>query len=221
VVCNDNNACTDDTCNPASGCGFTPDPTNICSDNNVCNGAETCSATGVCQAGTPLTCNDTNPCTDDTCNPASGCAFTPDPTNICSDNNACNGAEICSIEGVCLPGTALSCNDSNPCTDDTCNPASGCVYTPDPGNNCSDNNACNGAETCSATGVCQAGTPRVCVDSYPCTDDACDPATGCVNTPDPGNSCSDNNACNGAEICTIEGICLPGTALSCNDSNPC
>jgi hypothetical protein len=47
-----------------------------CDDHNVCNGAETCQA-GVCIAGVPISCNDNNPCTIDTCDPVAGCTFTP------------------------------------------------------------------------------------------------------------------------------------------------
>ncbi|HIH24190.1 TPA: hypothetical protein HA251_04110, partial [Candidatus Woesearchaeota archaeon] len=74
-----------------------------CSDSNACNGAEICSPEGDCVAGTPLTCDDSNSCTDDTCNPASGCAFTGDitnPTTSCEDNNVCT-AEACMIDGSC------------------------------------------------------------------------------------------------------------------------
>jgi Dictyostelium (slime mold) repeat len=46
-----------------------------CGDGNICNGIETCRA-GVCTAGTPLSCNDGDPCTVDSCAPASGCQHT-------------------------------------------------------------------------------------------------------------------------------------------------
>ena len=44
-----------------------------------------------------------------------------------TDGNACNGVETCR-SGVCASGTALNCNDSNPCTSDSCDPAAGCQY---------------------------------------------------------------------------------------------
>ena len=46
-----------------------------CGDGNICNGVETCQA-GVCTAGTPLDCDDGDPCTMDSCAPASGCQHT-------------------------------------------------------------------------------------------------------------------------------------------------
>src|SRR5262249_14925594 len=46
-----------------------------CGDGNICNGVETCRA-GVCTAGTPLNCDDSDPCTVDSCDPRSGCQHT-------------------------------------------------------------------------------------------------------------------------------------------------
>lgn len=55
-----------------------------CSDSNACTGAETCNvSTGVCQSGTPLTCDDGSLCTQDSCDPGSGCVFDPSPASSC------------------------------------------------------------------------------------------------------------------------------------------
>ena len=63
--------------------------------------------------------------------------------------------------------------------------------------------------------------PLPCNDSNPCTTDGCSPATGCTFTPVPnGQSCGDNNFCNGFETCQ-SGSCASGTAPLCDDSNPC
>jgi hypothetical protein len=66
LVCNDGNACTTESCDPATGC-----------------------------QSAPTTCNDGNACTNDSCNSASGCAFTPN-SNPCSDGNACTVGDTCS-----------------------------------------------------------------------------------------------------------------------------
>ncbi len=123
LTCSDGNACTTDACNPASGCDFPPvSAGGACSDGNPCNGAETCDGSGACGAGTPLSCGDGNPCTADSCSPSSGCVNTPVTAGTsCSDGNACNGAETCNASGSCTAGTALSCDDSNACTADSCN----------------------------------------------------------------------------------------------------
>ncbi|MBE2248082.1 MAG: lamin tail domain-containing protein [Myxococcus sp.] len=225
VVCNDGNPCTNDRCEPSLGCIAPPAATGTsCSDGNQCNGVEACNGSGACQTGTPLNCNDSNPCTSDSCAPATGCSNAPLAAGTsCADSNACNGLELCSAAGVCQAGTPLDCNDSNACTADACNMATGCENLPEPvGTSCLDANRCNGAEACNGAGVCQAGTPLDCNDNQACTSDSCAPATGCLNAPvAAGTSCADNDACNGAEACNAAGLCVPGTPLACNDSNPC
>ncbi|MHC4090987.1 MAG: metallophosphoesterase [Planctomycetota bacterium] len=64
--CDDGVGCTDDTCQ-AWTCVYTPNDVN-CEDGLHCNGAETCDATLDCQAGTPVSCDDSVGCTDDSCN---------------------------------------------------------------------------------------------------------------------------------------------------------
>src|SRR5207245_7616004 len=66
---------------------------------------------------------------------------------------------------------------------------------------CSDNNVCNGVETCSS-GACHARTPPVIDDGEPCTTDSCDPILGVSHVHlAAGASCSDGNVCDGAETC--------------------
>ncbi len=47
-----------------------------CSDANACSGNETC-AGGMCVAGTPLSCDDAQECTADSCDPITGCGHAP------------------------------------------------------------------------------------------------------------------------------------------------
>jgi hypothetical protein len=101
----------------------------FCDDGNACNGIETCNTTtGVCVAGTPLNCDDGNVCTDDSCDPASGCVHTNN-TASCDDGNACTTADTCS-GGTCVGGPAPNCNDGNLCTTDSCDPQTGCANVP-------------------------------------------------------------------------------------------
>ena len=72
LVCDDENPCTDDSCDSILGCQYAPDNGNSCDDGNVCNGGETCSS-GDCEAGEMLDCEDGNNCTEDICDPADGC----------------------------------------------------------------------------------------------------------------------------------------------------
>jgi len=134
LVCDDQNPCTDDSCEQGVGCKFVPNDANVCADTDACNGVETCVA-GTCEAGQAPVCNDNKPCTDDSCDPATGCKYTADDTKGCADANKCNGEETCS-NGLCLPGQAPVCNDNKPCTDDSCDPATGCKYTAVPPVDC-------------------------------------------------------------------------------------
>jgi hypothetical protein len=152
---------------PAAGC--TDD--GQCNDNDPCNGVETCVG-GACQSGAPLSCDDGNVCTTDSCAAPAGCQHANN-TASCSDGNACTVGDACA-SGSCVPGAAASCDDGNVCTDDGCNPGSGCTHA----NNaapCPDALFCNGQEVCSA-GTCQPGMPVDCSDGLACSPDTCNEA---------------------------------------------
>jgi hypothetical protein len=227
LLCNDGNPCTTNSCDPVLGCRSVPVANGFpCPDGDVCNGAETC-LSGVCVFGAAPNCNDGNACTTDSCSAIFGCSsvYVPgcQPCSVdadCGDSNVCDGNETCQA-GVCVAGTALVCNDGNPCTIDSCNPMLGCESDPlVNGATCSDGNVCNGAETCQG-GLCAAGTPLACGDSNPCTADTCDPILGCRSTQLPnGASCNDSSVCNGAETCQ-GGTCTAGAPLACNDGDSC
>lgn len=173
--CNDDNPCTDDTCN-AGSCQHANN-TSACDDGNACTTADTCSG-GTCQGGAPPNCADTNPCTDDTCAPATGCVHTNN-TAACDDGSACTNNDTCSA-GQCV-GVAKSCSDDNVCTDDTCNPADGTCAHADNTADCDDGDACTLGDKCSG-GSCVTGTgTRSCDDDNMCTTDSCVPATGCAH----------------------------------------
>ncbi len=98
--------------------------------------------------GTPISCDDSNPCTVDTCSATAGCLHTP-TTGSCDDGNACTSGDTCA-SGTC-GGVTITCNDGNTCTTDTCAPATGCVFTPNIGATCSDSNLCTTGDICVAT----------------------------------------------------------------------
>jgi len=166
---------------------------------------------GVCTAGGPPDCNDTNPCTDDACDSEDGCVYTNN-TNPCEDGNACTAGDVCG-DGACNPGTPVDPNDNNPCTDDSCDPDTGVHNDPNT-NPCDDGNACTSGDACGG-GSCQPGGPLGCDDGNPCTDQACDPGTGCVYTNntapcDDGDPSTSNDTCSGG-ICVGEADeCEPG-----------
>ncbi len=56
-------------------------------------------------------------------------AFQPNGTP-CDDQNACTDGDTCDGQGACSAGAAVTCNDNDPCTVDTCEADRGCVFTP-------------------------------------------------------------------------------------------
>jgi hypothetical protein len=122
------------------------------------------------------------------------------------------------VGGSCSPGAdSLDCNDGNVCTNDSCDPVTGCVHVNNT-NACNDGNACTLDDSCSA-GTCR-GTAIVCDDSNACTDDSCDPATGaCVYANDDTNPCSDGDLCTQTDACH-NGICAGSNPVDCSAGCP-
>ena len=124
-VCNDNDNCpavanADQADADGNGigdaCDVPPDPCEglVCDDGLFCNGVETC-VSGICQAGSPVNCDDGVSCTVDTCNEDTDtCVNTPDDA-VCADGDLCT-------DDICDP--VLSC--SNPPI--TCPPGEQCDY---------------------------------------------------------------------------------------------
>lgn len=170
--CDDGDACTADACDPSAGCVHVPiagcqacATDADCDDGLFCNGAETCDATGGCQAGM-------NPCAPGEqcdeilqCIPHLQCATDAD----CDDGVFCNGAEQCSDTFRCLQG-ATPCAAGEICNEvDHCVPAPGCLVDAD----CDDGIFCNGAEVCKTDATCGPGTPP-CESGQVCTElDGC------------------------------------------------
>ncbi|MBU0717300.1 MAG: hypothetical protein KJ749_03550 [Planctomycetes bacterium] len=221
--CDDDNACTQDICNPDHTCS---NPPNYDTEVFCCD-----PATGNL---TPL--EDGNDCTDDVCNPEDGTVTHPpfaagtscgDPSNtqcdnpdtcdgagVCEPNVAplgtpcgnptdteCDGADTCDGAGTCadnIQPVGEPCGDptDNDCTDpDTCDGAGNCLDHDEPfGTPCDDGLFCNVDEFCTA-GACGGGEARDCGDGLSCTTDTCDEdADVCVNGLNPG-------------FCLIAGVC--------------
>ena len=220
----------------------------------------TCNA-GICQvAGKP--CNDDDPCTFDFCNPVTGqCATSPVPTcddtgctepvNEEDDPIGCDDGDLCT-EAVCVSGscafTNLKCNDFNPCTVDSCDPESGCVFTQIPNCGgctndlqCENYNPCD-VDTCDvATGQCihivdtscQPCTKENevidCFDNDQCTIDICQQSGTCFYLPSGTPECQSSGCfndvdCIDSDSCTLD-ICNSGTCehitTPCADGEPC
>ena len=170
--CDDGNTITGDCCSAI--CTFEAMGSS-CSDATVCTTGDQCDGVGIC-TGTALMCDDSNGCTDDTCDPVGGCEFPPNSA-ACDDGDACTSGDICSA-GSCSSGLPLLCDDANVCTDDRCDPESGCSFVSN-SVACDDGSACT-LGTCDE-GRCLSGSAPDCDDLDPCTADACDEIEGCTH----------------------------------------
>ena len=158
LVCNDENPCTNEVCNPATGtCSTTPN-TAPCDDGNVCTQSD------VCQSGVCVGMQDLCVC---------------DITSQCApyeDNNPCTGPMIC-MNHMCIPDptTTVTCDVSanTDCMTNQCNPLTGTCQLQliNEGGACFDGDPCTDGDICIG-GNC-TGTPLpacVCTatDPLPC-----------------------------------------------------
>jgi len=209
----DDNPCTEPTCDPVTGCGFIPTTGQPCDDGSECTRHDSC-LFGTC-VGEPVSCDDGNPCSVDSCELQAGCVNVLLDGDACDDGEPCTAAETC-MKGQCI-GQPADCDDLEVCTEDSCQPGVGCVHVGLNGNPCNDGSVCTSSDHCQA-GVCD-GNPVDCNDGNPCSDDACDPLDGCVHAPATGPACNDGNKCTDKDQC-VAGACL-GQATACDDGNPC
>lgn len=148
TACDDGNTCTADSCLAASGaCAFVPLSELACGDGDLCTVADSCWA-GSCKAGPAKLCEATAPCQSASCASQSGACATVDLSGPCTGTDACLVGQTCQ-DGQCGGGTAIDCDDGNPCTSEGCLPASGlCTSAWQP-----DGSPCGSYQACSA-GVC-------------------------------------------------------------------
>ncbi len=263
LVCDDNNICNgDETCDPSLGCQngtppadcctsdeecnnicwtstcvngtcSTPEPA-ICDDGDPCNGSEICDSETGCASGTPMDCNDNNPCTDDFCNSETGeCSNNPieeccTSSDECADGDACNGTEVC-MDNQCISGTPPDCADGSPCTLDACDiETGGCFHEPIDGcctldEDCMDDDPCT-LDVCFSDSCQHLAIESCCTVDEECDDDVLCTVDACVN-----NTClhlADDTLCQDDDVCTIEETCNPLTGCmfevpDCSDGNPC
>ncbi|MFH1532414.1 MAG: hypothetical protein ABIK09_16945 [Pseudomonadota bacterium] len=79
----------------------------------------------------------------------------------CEDGESCTLDDTCDGSGVCQPGAADPCDDTNPCTDDSCTSGVGCQHVQVPPQPCTDGNGYPGTTSCvgGAWGDCVASAP--------------------------------------------------------------
>jgi hypothetical protein len=101
VDCDDENLCSDDSCDPEIGCINSANDL-ACDDGDACTINDNC-AQKSCVGGPALDCDDSNPCTADDCDPQSGCTHLPLADNLsCGGDNVCLAGECVS---PCVPGS--------------------------------------------------------------------------------------------------------------------
>jgi hypothetical protein len=217
LACDDGNACTDDGCDPGTGCAHAP-TAGLCEDGDPCTTGDKC-LNGSCAAGSATPCDDGNPCTDDGCAKPEGCTAKPAPGKPCDDGMKCTTGDSCAT-GKCA-GVVVACpDDGNPCTVEGCNKLTGAceggpVALPGLALACDDGNPCTADDMC-AGDKCE-GQPAACDDKNPCTDDSCDPVKGCQHAANSAPCMGD--ACIVAAVCS-GGACV-GKVKSCDDGNAC
>jgi len=199
--------CVSGTCRTVGGGGCVSD--GECGAGRRCEDGHCVAAVDECAVDADCVAQPGGICDDGECSyPAPvGCQTDADcPGQVCDrDTGACEPAP-----DVCAGG----CDDGDPCTDDTCDAATGCVHDPV-------------AACCVADGECDDGNP--------CTADACvDHA--CAHAPAGGAECcsADAECDDGDDECTtdrcLENVCvhastgLPGCCLvhaDCVSDDPC
>jgi hypothetical protein len=144
--CDDGDPCTADACTLDGSCthtamaeGASCQPRDVCQTGAQCHGG-TCS-------GTPVNCDDGNPCTADTCDAVAGCQHKP-VNGACNDGSVCTTGDHCQA-GACV-GTPIVCDDGDPCTANNCDPVGGCWYDSTFTGPCDDGIACTTGDTCSS-----------------------------------------------------------------------
>ncbi len=240
-LCDDGDPCTKDTCNTDGSCKHKELAGLVCDDGSLCTQTDKCLA-GKCVGGNALDCDDNDPCTNDTCDPFTGCvhkpasdAVCPDDGDVCTQDLCKNGkcshpqakdgtkcaddGKVCTSDvcqaGACAhkPKDSGKCSDDgNGCTKDVCS-AGQCQHIAANSSPCEDGNPCTLNDTCQA-GKCLPGPINQCNDGKPCTKDACDPKAGCKHTNNDYALCTAKSG-----ECPV-GTCSGGTCFS-KPNEPC
>ena len=206
--CDDDDACTEDSCDPESGCINSPV---VCDDGLFCNGQESCDVVAGCLAGEPPVLDDQVDCTVDVCDEElEGALHLPD-VKTCDDSDLCTDESCDELAGCQYEET--DCDDANPATTDICQPNIGCIHNLIP---CDDANLCTQDLIDPATGDCVYLFLN-CDDGDACTEDECVPATGCMYKL---VNCSDMNECTDDDCNPVTGECEYDEVV-CDDGNEC
>jgi hypothetical protein len=174
---------------PPTGCQAASD----CDDSNPCT-TDTCSSSHTCAHAAPAGLDDGVDCTEDACDMSTGAITHTVNNGMCDDGVACS-TDVCDPTAGCThTADNTACNDNVDCTTDTCDVATGCVFTP-VDTACDDGVDCT-VDSCSATTGCgHTAMDNLCeLDGKSCTVPTCSPTTGCSEAPTDA-MCNDNATC--------------------------
>ncbi len=227
VVCNDDQSCTDDSCNPEDGSCLYDIQDATCliagncyahQDDDPANECQWClweqSQTAWTYKANGSSCSsDGLDCSDDICSGAGSCIHNANDAGCliggqcyaASENNPANECQWCVMAQSNTAWTnktnGFACTaDDNPCTDDICSGAGSCTH---PAND----DPCNDDVDCTDNDVCEGGTCSG--TSYSCHDN------GDCNSGDDYCTCLEGYTGDYCEACTVSYSgypnCLPAT----------
>ncbi|KAN0045340.1 hypothetical protein ACTA71_005717 [Dictyostelium dimigraforme] len=197
---------------------------------------QSCSADGKSCVTNTKSCDDSDPCTTDTCSNGS-CFHQIIPNcincggNQCFSTDKCNPTK-CGDDGESCVQSPILCDDKNHCTNDICtngycisNPVPNCIDCSDTA--CVTTDFCN-IQVCSPDGKSCVSSPKNCSDNNFCTTDSCNSPDGiCSHSiPDPkclsckSTSCTTMDDCL-VQVCNDNGDGCKSIPKDCDDKNPC
>ena len=183
-------------------------------DDDACTTGEACSA-GTCGGGTAIACVDDNVCTTTTRATPRPAACSR-PTTRTRATTATPARPARRARPARGGGTAVACVDLNACTDDTCDPATGCEFTPDDTNACDDGDACTTGER-AGRHVRRRDRRRASTATFAPTTRAT-PRPAARNIAERGRA---RTATRARRRTCARRACVPGAAVSCDDGNVC
>ncbi|MEC9071413.1 MAG: hypothetical protein VX938_03500, partial [Myxococcota bacterium] len=213
--------CTTDACDEeADEVTHTPDH-DTCDNGTFCDGVEQCVVGEGCKTGTPPDVDDGIDCTLDLCDFDTDAPQHLAQNSQCDNGEFCDGAEVCNVDTGCEAGSAVDVDDGVSCTTDTCDEdLNQVVNTPDH-TLCDNGLFCDGVEVCDATDGCQDGPDVDVADGITCTSDSCNEDTDTVEHTPNDILCTDNDFCNGDEVCNPAVGCEDGAPPTCDDDDEC
>ena len=185
--CDDGNPCTiGDQCSGGECAGIElpcqclyDDDCVVFEDGDLCNGTLYCDTAALpyeCMVDPqsvvdcPVPEGPDTACLGSFCDPETGeCLFVPAQEGLpCEDGDLCTIGDAC-MDGICVSGPLILCDDGNECTADACDPLAGCVHEDSTGTPCTwDFMNCEFPGTCK-TDECIPQPNCSCPDCFLCT----------------------------------------------------